>query len=188
VHPATERFTDLLRQAGVAGEVREFDDSTRTAALAAAALGCPVGAIANSLVFIADGEPLLIFASGAHRVDTARVAASQGWTELRRASPEEVRASTGQVIGGVAPIGHPEKLAALIDSALRHYGTIWASAGTPHAVFATTFAELTRLAEARELIMTEDPEPPGSLFTGRDGPPTAGGGSAGGSDRRASDL
>jgi prolyl-tRNA editing enzyme YbaK/EbsC (Cys-tRNA(Pro) deacylase) len=136
--------------------VREFDTSTRTAAHAAAALG----AVANSLVFMADGAPVLIFASGAHRVDTAIVAANRGWAELRRASPDEVRDATGQPIGGVVPVGHPAKLTALIDTALAGYETIWASAGTPNSVFATTFAELARLAGASEIVVTTEPESP----------------------------
>ncbi len=168
--PTSEHLRNLLRASGATGVVREFDDSTRTAAQAAAALGCPLGAIANSLVFVADGKPVLIFASGAHRVDTARVAASQGWAKLRPANPDEVRASTGQSIGAVAPLGHPRQLEALIDTALRRYDTIWASAGTPHSVFATTFAELARIADATEVVVAEEPE-----ATGTD-PPTPPGG------------
>jgi prolyl-tRNA editing enzyme YbaK/EbsC (Cys-tRNA(Pro) deacylase) len=160
VPPASGGVGATLRAAGFAGEVREFDASTRTAAHAAAALGCPLGAIANSLVFMADGAPVLIFASGAHRVDTALVAANQGWAELRRASPDEVRAATGQTIGGVAPVGHPARLAALIDTALAGYETIWASAGTSNSVFATTFVELARLAGASEIVVTTEPQAP----------------------------
>ena len=160
MHGGTQRVADLLRAAGVAGEVREFGDSTRTAAHAAAALGCPVGAIANSLVFMADGVPVLIFASGAHRVDTTLVAGDRGWADLRRADPDEVRAATGQPIGGVAPIGHPTKLDALIDTALRGFAQIWASAGTPHSVFATTFVELARIADAQEVVVTTAADPP----------------------------
>jgi prolyl-tRNA editing enzyme YbaK/EbsC (Cys-tRNA(Pro) deacylase) len=161
VRPTDERVTDLLRAAGVAGIVREFDESTRTAADAAAALGCPIGAIANSLLFMADGMPVLIFASGAHRVDVDLVARGQGWAELRRANPAEVRAATGQSIGGVAPVGHPAKLAAFVDTALRRFTTIWASAGTPHSVFPTTFSELARLADAAEIVVASEPDPEG---------------------------
>lgn len=160
--PASERVAELLRAAGVAGLVREFDESTRTAADAAAALGCPIGAIANSLLFIADGTPVLIFASGAHRVDVDLVARNQGWAGLRRANPAEVRAATGQSTGGVAPVGHPAKLAAFVDTTLRRFTTIWASAGTPHSVFPTTFSELARLADAREVVVAIEPDPPGS--------------------------
>src|ERR1700722_9567690 len=100
---AADDFASVLRELGVPGTVRLLPESARTAAAAAAQLGCDVGAIANSLVFRADGAPLLILTSGAHRVDTGRVAALLGTGPVRRADPDFVRASTGQVIGGVAP-------------------------------------------------------------------------------------
>src|SRR2546425_9423359 len=100
------KFAAVLRDLGVPGEVRELPSSAPTAAAAAAQLGCEVGAIANSLVFSADGAPLLVLTSGAHRVDTARVAALVGADKVNRADPEFVRQSTGQVIGGAAPVGH----------------------------------------------------------------------------------
>ena len=101
-----------------------------------------MGQIANSLVFDADGTPLLVLTSGAHRVDTGEVAAMVGATRVRRASPEFVRAATGQPIGGVAPVGHPAPLRTLVDRALERYDEVWAAGGIPHAVFPTTFAEL----------------------------------------------
>jgi prolyl-tRNA editing enzyme YbaK/EbsC (Cys-tRNA(Pro) deacylase) len=134
-----------LRTAGVRGEVRELAASTRTAAEAAAALGCPVEAIANSLVFIADGAPVLVLARGGERVDLDRLARAAGATEVRRATPDEVRAATGQPIGGVAPVGHPARLRTFVDRSLARTPVLWAAAGTPHAVFATTYAELLRL-------------------------------------------
>jgi prolyl-tRNA editing enzyme YbaK/EbsC (Cys-tRNA(Pro) deacylase) len=140
-----QRVADVLAAAGADGEVREFEASTRTARDAAAALGCPVGAIASSLVFVADGAPLMIVTSGAHRVDVDLVAGALGTGELRQATPEEVRAATGFPIGGVAPVGHPQPIRTLVDLALRDYPAVWASAGTPRAVFSTTFAELVRL-------------------------------------------
>src|SRR6266849_198605 len=91
-------FAAVLRDLGVAGAVRELPESAPTAAAAAAQLGCEVGAIANSLVFSADGAPLLVMTSGAHRVDTAKVAALLGVAVVARADPEFVRAATGQVI------------------------------------------------------------------------------------------
>ncbi|HZB48538.1 MAG TPA: YbaK/EbsC family protein, partial [Mycobacteriales bacterium] len=109
-HPNVVKVVDALAAAGATGEVRTLPDEARTAAIAAEQLGVEVGAIANSLVFDADGEPLLVLTSGAHRVDTARVAALVGVGALRRASPEFVREATGQPIGGVAPVGHPAPL------------------------------------------------------------------------------
>jgi prolyl-tRNA editing enzyme YbaK/EbsC (Cys-tRNA(Pro) deacylase) len=113
-----------------------------TAAAAASALGVEVGQIANSLVFDADGVPLLVLTSGAHRVDTGRVAALVGAQRVRRASPEFVRAATGQAIGGIAPVGHPAPLRTLVDRDLERYDEIWAAGGVPHAVFPSSFAEL----------------------------------------------
>lgn len=117
-------------------------DAVATAAAAAAALGVEVGQIANSLVFDADGSPLLVLTSGAHRVDTGKVAALVGASSVRRAKPEFVRAATGQVIGGVAPVGHPARLRTLVDRELAQYREVWAAGGIPHAVFPTTFDEL----------------------------------------------
>ncbi|HEU0131004.1 MAG TPA: YbaK/EbsC family protein [Mycobacteriales bacterium] len=144
MHANAERVQAALRAAGCAAEVVELADSARTAAEAAAALGVEVGQIANSLVFVADGEPLLVMTSGANRVDTARVGALLGAT-VGRADPETVRAATGFPIGGVAPVGHPAPLRVLVDEDLLRYDAIWAAAGTPHTVFPTTGAELVRI-------------------------------------------
>ncbi|MER5890065.1 YbaK/EbsC family protein [Streptomyces sp. NPDC001941] len=134
-----------LEAAGADGQVRELDASARTAAEAAAALGCEVGAIANSLVFVSDGEPVLVMASGRHKVDTSALAARWGRGTLRRATPEQVREATGQAIGGVAPVGHPRALPTVVDAALTEYPTLWAAGGTPRTVFPTTADELVRL-------------------------------------------
>jgi len=135
-----------LEAAGLPGRVRILDEAAPTAAAAAALLGVEVGAIANSLVFAtAEDTPLLVLTSGAHRVDTARVAALVGTSGLARARPEFVLAATGQRIGGVAPVGHPAPLATVVDNALAAYPQVWAAGGVPHAVFPTTFDELVRL-------------------------------------------
>src|SRR5260370_41696488 len=110
MHPNVIRVARVLRELGVAGEVRELPEPAPTAATAAQ-LGCDVGAIANSLVFNGDSEPLLILTSGAHRVDTEKAAALLGVGSLRRADPDFVRASTGQTIGGGAPVAPPPSLA-----------------------------------------------------------------------------
>ena len=156
MHASAEKTAAALASAGAAGEVRELDESTRTAAEAAAALGCPVAAIVKTLVFVADGEPLIILTSGAHQVDTAFVAAKLGFADLRRAGADEAREATGQPIGGVAAVGHPAKLRVLIDPELRRFETIWAAAGTPRAVFPTSFDELVRIAAAEERAVTPD--------------------------------
>ncbi|SDQ90262.1 YbaK/EbsC family protein [Microbacterium sp. cf332] len=144
--PARSRVVhESLRAAGIPGEIVVLPDAASTAALAAAALGVEVGAIANSLVFWSDGEPLLVMTSGAHRVDTAALAAHTGRDEIRRASVEQVREATGQAIGGVAPTGHPAPLTTLVDEDLSRYDEIWAAGGTPHTVFPLTFDDLVRL-------------------------------------------
>jgi prolyl-tRNA editing enzyme YbaK/EbsC (Cys-tRNA(Pro) deacylase) len=144
-HPSVVRVTARLAELGAGGQVRALDDAARTAAQAAAQLGIEVAQIANSLVFAADGAPLLVMASGGHRVDTAKVAALVGVGELRRATPDFVRSATGQAIGGVAPVGHPTRLRTLVDVELADYDVVWASGGVPHVVFATTYDELVRI-------------------------------------------
>jgi len=136
---------DSLRAAGIMGEIVVLPDAASTAVLAADALGIEVGAIANSLVFWSDGEPLLVMTSGAHRVDTRALAERLGREMIRRATPEQVREATGQAIGGVAPTGHPEPLTTIVDEDLAAYPEIWAAAGTPHTVFPLTFQELALL-------------------------------------------
>ena len=136
----------VLEAAGVAGRVRILEEAAPTAQAAAELVGVEVGAIANSLIFAtAEDEPLLVLTSGAHRVDTAKVAALVGTAALRRATPEFVHAATGQRIGGVAPVGHPAPIRTLVDTALAQYPQVWAAGGIPHAVFPTTFDELLRL-------------------------------------------
>src|ERR671921_91362 len=141
-HPSITRFRDAHTRRGGTGQVVILPDAVHTAALAAEALGCEVGAIANSLLFDADGSPVLILTSGAHRVDTRKTAAGLGVEKLRRASPEFVREHTGQVIGGVSPIGHPAPVPTYLDSWLQRYDVVWAAAGHPAAVFSTTYDEL----------------------------------------------
>jgi prolyl-tRNA editing enzyme YbaK/EbsC (Cys-tRNA(Pro) deacylase) len=147
-HPNVTAVREALAAAGgPAPEVVILDEAVHTAAAAAAVLGVEVAQIANSLIFDADGEPLLVLTSGAHRVDTARVAAALGVTKLRRATPEFVREHTGQPIGGVAPLGHPKPVRTLVDKALERYPVIWAAGGVPQAVFPITYAELVGVTD-----------------------------------------
>ena len=151
LHPNAQAVQDALDAAGArtaAGgpaRVVVLAEGVHTAAAAAAALGITVGQIANSLIFDAGGDPLLVLTSGTHRVDTARVAADHGVGRLRRATPEFVREHTGQPIGGVAPLGHPKPLRTLVDTALAGHDVVWAAGGVPQAVFPTTYAELLRV-------------------------------------------
>lgn len=146
MHRNCQAVDAALDAAGVPGRVRLLPEPAPTAAAAAEQLGVDVGAIANSLVFAtAAAEPVLILTSGAHRVDTARVAELLGAGSLSRASAELVRSATGHPIGGVAPVAHPRRLRAVVDTALSAYPVVWAAGGIPHAVFPTTFDELVRL-------------------------------------------
>jgi prolyl-tRNA editing enzyme YbaK/EbsC (Cys-tRNA(Pro) deacylase) len=144
-HPSITSFRAELERLAGAGEVVVLPESAHTAALAAEALGCEVGAIANSLLFAADNEPVLILTSGAHRVDTAATAARIGVPKLKRADPDFVRNYTGQVIGGVSPIAHPSPIPTYVDTWLQKHPEVWAAAGHPSAVFSTTYDELLRL-------------------------------------------
>jgi len=147
------RVREALARLGARGEVRALDDSARTAKEAADALGIEVGQIANSLVFMADGEPVLVMASGGHRVDTMAVAAVLEVSHVEKATADQVRQATGFAIGGVAPVGHPEPLRTIVDIALSRYDDVWAAGGHPHYVFPTSYDELLRITagEAAEI-------------------------------------
>ena len=150
-HAAVTRFKQAHSAAGGGGRVVILPDTVHTAVLAAEALGCEVGAIANSLLFDAEGTPVLILTSGSHRVDTAATAARIGVPALRRATPEFVREHTGQVIGGVSPLNHPQPVPTYLDVDLRRHPEIWAAAGHPAAVFSTTYDELLAMTGAVEV-------------------------------------
>lgn len=152
LHRNAARVHRALTELGVRGEVRELAGSARTAADAARTLGVEVGAIASSLVFLHDGAPLLIVTSGAHRVDPALVEELLGG-RLDMADAATVRAATGQPIGGVGPVGHPAPLRTLVDVALGAFDVVWAAAGTPHAVFPTSYAELVRITGGTPAIV-----------------------------------
>jgi len=132
VHANAERVAAALRAGGATGAVQELDDSAR-------------GAIVKSLIFAADGNPVLVLASGDHQVDTEAVARLLGAGQVRRADADLVRAASGFPIGGVPPLAHPEPLTTIVDRHLESFAVLWAAAGTPHAVFPTTYGELLRL-------------------------------------------
>lgn len=150
-HPKVQQVQAALHAGGVDVTVREIDKATPTALAAAEYLGCEVGAIANSLVFLADGSPILVLTSGAHRVDTAALAGRIGADAISRATPDDVRAATGQVIGGVAPVGHPSPVRTYLDVALKAYDEVWAAAGIPASLFAISYADLLRVTGATEV-------------------------------------
>ncbi len=144
--PAARRVQAALDALGLRLQVVTLPASTRTAAEAAAAVGCEVGQIVKSLIFRAatSDAPILVLASGANRVDEARLAELVG-EPIVKADAAFVRAHTGYAIGGVAPVGHPQPLRTYIDADLLAYDTLWAAAGTPHSVFALRPDDLQRL-------------------------------------------
>jgi prolyl-tRNA editing enzyme YbaK/EbsC (Cys-tRNA(Pro) deacylase) len=128
LHPTAAKLQDRLREGGLDVAVQMLPASTRTAPEAAAAVGCEVGQIVKSLVFVREGQPVMVLCAGDRRVAADRLG-------LRAASAEEARAGTGFAIGGIPPLGHDRPLETLIDESLRRFDTVWCAAGTPHAVF-----------------------------------------------------
>ena len=135
VSKAIERFLGAAEVLGHPVEVRRFPEGTKTAEDAARAIGCEVGQIVKSLVFMADGAPFLALTSGPNRADPVRLGAILAATEVRRASPDEARAATGFAIGGTPPFGHPQTLLTVVDEDLLRYDEVWAAAGSPDSVF-----------------------------------------------------
>ncbi|MFI8291807.1 YbaK/EbsC family protein [Streptomyces sp. ms191] len=133
VHPL---FAEALRELGLEVEVRSFPDETRTAVQAAEAIGCQVSEIVKSLIFAADGVPVLVLMDGSSRVDVERVREELGAAAVTRADARIVRATTGYAIGGVPPFGHRTRTRVLADRGLLDHAVVWAAAGTPHTVFA----------------------------------------------------
>lgn len=167
-HPAIQRVLDAAARKGVALDITVFEESTHTAAEAAAAVGAELGQIVKSLVFVApheDGtlEAIVCLVSGPNRVDLARLAAVTGEPDIRRATAREANELTGFVIGGIPPIGHVRPLRVIMDPDLGRYQTVWAAAGLPTAVFPVPPATLFSLANAMAAPITEDrravPEP-----------------------------
>ena len=147
---SAQKVQDALSSLGLTLQVVELPDSTRTAVEAAQAIGCQVGQIVKSLVFKGkrSGRPVLVATSGPNRVDERKIEALIS-EPLGKADAEFVRQRTGFVIGGVPPVGHSEQLETFIDQDLLQYDEIWAAAGTPHAVFRLTPADLVRITGGR---------------------------------------
>jgi prolyl-tRNA editing enzyme YbaK/EbsC (Cys-tRNA(Pro) deacylase) len=153
---AVDRFLEASAGLGLEPQIRRFPQGTKTAADAAAAIGCDVGQIVKSLVFMADGAPVLALTSGSNRVAETRLADVVGATQVRRATPEEARNATGFAVGGTPPFGHPEELLTVCDPDLMGYDQVWVAAGTPDSVFPLTPQDLVRLTGASMAGFTED--------------------------------
>ncbi|MEU0300132.1 YbaK/EbsC family protein [Streptomyces sp. NPDC006175] len=152
-HP---RFAEALRELGLDVEVRRFPDATRTAVEAATAVGCELSQIVKSLIFEADGVPVLVLMDGSSRVDVERVRAELGAGKVERAGAALVRETTGYAIGGVPPFGHRTKTRVLADRGLLGHTTVWAAAGTPHTVFALAPGSLVELSGGTVVDVRED--------------------------------
>jgi prolyl-tRNA editing enzyme YbaK/EbsC (Cys-tRNA(Pro) deacylase) len=139
---AIERFTEAARELGIDPQIQRFPEGTKTAADAAAAIGCELAQIVKSLVFMAGDRPVIAFTSGANRVDPAKLARVAGATSARKATPEEARDATGFAVGGTPPFGHPQPVRSYVDPALLAFQEIWAAAGTPDSVFPLAPSEL----------------------------------------------
>ncbi|MGC8875125.1 MAG: YbaK/EbsC family protein [Chloroflexia bacterium] len=157
MHPSAQRVAEALKERGVESPIIEFSQSTRTAQEAAAAVGASVGQIVKSLVFLADGRPLLALVSGANRADPAKIARLVGAQQVERADADTVRAITGFAIGGVPPVGHMQPLPVYLDRDLQQYALVYAAAGTPHAVFAISPQQLQEITDAAVVDLAEEP-------------------------------
>jgi prolyl-tRNA editing enzyme YbaK/EbsC (Cys-tRNA(Pro) deacylase) len=146
-----DRLAACARELGIEVHLQRLEDSTRTVKDAAAAVGCDEAEIAKSIVFVADGDPVVCVASGLHRVDIEKVAEALDVAEVRQAAADEVRAATGFAIGGVPPFGHD--LPVLFDEALLHHERVWAAAGDPHSLFEVDPRELARCTKARVVAL-----------------------------------
>jgi len=152
--PMRERFISAARELGLEVDVRQLEGSTATVADAARAVGVEPGQIAKSLVFVADGEPVLCIASGAHRVDLGQLCDAIDCAAARQAAPDEVRAATGFSVGGVAPCGH--ELPVVLDSALLDHDRIWVSGGDANCMFEIDPRELAERIQARIVAVGGD--------------------------------
>ncbi len=153
---ASLRVIRAARDLGLDIEVREFPDGTKTSADAAAAVGCPVSAIAKSLVFTVDGEPVVALLSGDHRLDTAKLVAAVGGATAKRASLDEVREATGFAAGGTPAFGHARPLRVLADRGLQRHADVWSAAGTPTTVYPVALDDLIRASGAEWADLAED--------------------------------
>jgi prolyl-tRNA editing enzyme YbaK/EbsC (Cys-tRNA(Pro) deacylase) len=153
---AVKRVAQALIDHKMSGQIKVLSDSARSAAEAAAALGIEVGQIASSILFkLPDDSPLLVVTSGRHRVDTDLVATKLGVASLGRVDADYVKEKSGFSIGGVAPIGWINPATIIIDEALNDYQVVWAAAGHPHAVFPTTYDELSKITSATQMRVAD---------------------------------
>ena len=155
---ALDRVREGLARAGLdPGLVRNLPADTSTAETAARAVSAPLGSIVKSLIFLADGAPLLVLVAGDRRADVKLLRAALGLSKkrLRIATPEEVLAATGFEVGGVPPVGHHVPLRTLVDASLARFDTVWAAAGSGHAVFPIAYRRLLDVTSGQVLDLAE---------------------------------
>lgn len=151
----TQRVQAALRELGVEIKVRELDASTRTAQEAADAIGTELGSIVKSLVFLADGQPVLVLVAGDRRADPDNLKALLGARRVKIADADQVRQATGYAIGGVPPVGHKAPMPVWIDRSLSRFETVYAAAGGPRAIFPITYSQLMELTGGNVADLTE---------------------------------
>ena len=152
MHPTADRFATRAREElGFDARIEEFPQGTKTAADAAAAIGCDVGQIVKSLVFAADGDPIVVLTAGNCRVDEEALASELDVEEFRTADAGEVKSATGWSIGGVPPFLHETDVPVFLDGSLETHDRIWAAEGTPSAVFELSPAELRRFVDPTKI-------------------------------------
>jgi len=157
MHPNVEPVVAAASAAGVTIEPRDFPDSTRTAADAAAAIGVPVGAIVKSLVFLVDEQPVVALVSGENQLDEKKLAAAVGGSACRRPDASTVRNATGFPIGGIPPFGYRQPLPVFVDRDLLGFDEVWAAAGTPHINFSISPADLVAVSGATTADLARRP-------------------------------
>lgn len=153
---SVDRVREHLKNCGLTIEVMELAESTHTAAMAAQAVGSPLGAIVKSLVFMADGKPVLVLVSGDKRADPKKLEKVLKARRVKIADADQVREATGFAIGGVPPVAHKTKLPTLIDKNLGRFETLYAAAGSPRAVFPISYQALVEITEGQSAEVTED--------------------------------
>ena len=153
---STDRVQEHLTQHGVDSKVIELDKSTRTAQMAAAAIGTELGSIVKSLIFVADDQTVLVLVAGDRRADLTKLGQILAADNVRIAKADEVRDKTGYAIGGVPPVGHRDPLPTLVDQSLRRFDTVYAAAGSPRAIFPIQYEKLLELTQGNVADITED--------------------------------
>jgi len=153
--PATVRVLAAAAELGLALDIHEFPDGTKTSADAAAAVGCELSAIAKSLVFMVGEQPVVAILAGDHRLDVAKLAGLMGGVTARRATLEEARAATGFAAGGTPAFGYPQPLPVFLDSGLSRHDEVWSAAGTPTTVYPVPLGELIRVSGAHLVDIAE---------------------------------